>query len=33
MQTEELMQLGDKVIMGTYKRFPVVLVKIGRAHV
>lgn len=27
MQTEELMQLGDKVIMGTYKRFPVVLVK------
>jgi predicted acetylornithine/succinylornithine family transaminase len=27
MQMEELMQLGDKIIMETYKRFPVVLVK------
>ena len=27
MQTEELIQQADKVIMGTYKRFPIVLVK------
>lgn len=27
MQAEKLMQLADNVIMGTYKRFPVVLVK------
>jgi acetylornithine/N-succinyldiaminopimelate aminotransferase len=27
MPTEELIQQADKVIMGTYKRFPIVLVK------
>ena len=27
METDELIQMADKFIMGTYKRFPIVLVK------